>query len=331
MLTTSRRHFLFNSGAALACVWLSARALSAGASRRIAFLSSGGPASPNEYLYTLFTSTLKELGWSEGTNLTIDRRYVEGDPARAAGLTSELLALKPDIFVSSIDTYARPAAQATKTLPIVFVLGFDPVGLGLVQSLARPGRNVTGFSVLNYELNGKRLALFKEALPSMGRVGVLYRENDPTAQAVLESMRRAGQGIAVEIVPVPINGREDFGPAIGKASQLGLAGVMNVPDPIFFQERKLIADLCIQHRLAASFGAAEFADAGMLLGFGTDFSAMYRRAAALVDRILRGALPATIPVEQANTYELVVNLKAARALGINVPKSLLLQATRLIE
>ena len=267
----------------------------------------------------------------EGTNFTIDRRYVGGDPARAAGLTKDILALKPDVFVSSTDVYARPAAEATKTLPIVFVLGFDPVGLGLAQSLARPGGNVTGFSVLNYELNGKRLGLLKEALPWIGRVGVLYREKDAKAQTLLESMRRAGQGIAVEIVPLPIHGREDLSSAVGKAAQLGLAAVMNVPDPLFFQERKLIADLCIRHRLAASFGAPAFADAGMLFGYGTDFSAMYRRAAALVDRILHGALPATIPIEQANTYELVVNLKTAQALGISVPKSILLQATRLVE
>ena len=261
----------------------------------------------------------------------VDRRYVEGDPARAAGLTRDLLALKPDISVSSTDLYARPAAQATKTLPIIFVVGFDPVGLGQVQSLARPGGNVTGFSVLNYELSGKRLGLFKEALLPMGRVGVLYRENETKAQAVLESMRRAGQGIGVEIVPVPLPGREDLAAAIGKAAQSGLAGVMNVPDPIFFHERKLIANLCLQHRVVASFGAADFADAGMLLGFGTDFSALFRRAAVLVDRQLRGDLPATIPVKQANSYELVANLKTARPLGINVRKSVLLQATHLIE
>lgn len=327
----SRRYFSFGSGAVLAGVGLPALAQAPVASRRIAFLSSGTPASSDHLLYSHFIATLKPLGWAEGTNLTIDRRYSEGDPARAAGLSSDLLALKPDIFVSSTDIYARPAAQATKTLPIVFVLGFDPVGFGLVQSLARPGGNVTGFSVLNYELNGKRLALFKEALPSLRSVGVLYRENDAKAQTLLESMQRSGRGIAVEIVPVPIRGRDDFAPTIGKAAQSGLGGVMNVPDPIFFQERKLIADLCLQHRVAASFGAAEFADAGMLLGFGTDFSAMYRRAAALVDRLLRGAVPATIPVEQANSYELVVNLKTAQALGIKVSKSVLLQATRMIE
>jgi putative ABC transport system substrate-binding protein len=297
--------------------------------KRMAFLSPSTPAS-GDYLNRTLRAGLKELGWSDSA-LTVDTRYAEGNPSRAAALTDELLALRPDIFVSSIDLYARPAAKATKTVPIVFVLGFDPVGLGLVKSLAHPGGNATGFSVLNYELTGKRLALLKEALPRLDKVGALYREGDATAQAGLESLRKAGQAVGVSIVPIGIGGRNDIEAAVGRAAQTGLTAVMNVPDPLWFQERKAIADLCIRHRIAASFGAAEFADAGMLLGYGTDFAAVYRRAAPLIDRILRGADPATIAVEQANVYELAVNLKTARALGLEMPQSLMLQATRVIE
>jgi len=311
-------------------LWRTALAQLKGAPKRMAFLSSGTPTS-GDYLNRILRAGLRELGWTDDATLTTDIRYGEGNPSRAATLTSELLALKPDIFVSSIDLYARPAAQATKTLPIVFVLGFDPVGLGLVQSLARPGRNVTGFSVLNYELTGKRLALLKEALPRMEQVAALYREGDATAQAGLDMLSKAAKALDVAVVPVGIHGRDDIVPAIGKIAQSGLIAVMNIPDPLWFQERKAIAQLCIQHRIAASFGAAEFADAGMLLGYGTDFAAVYRRAPRLIDRILRGADPATIPVEQANIFELALNLKTARALGIEMPQSLLLQATRLIQ
>lgn len=331
MPTATRRKLMKCVAVSLAAVGPSAHAQVPGTSKRIAFLSAGTPATSDGYSYGRFSAALKALGWTEGINLSIEKRYVEGDPSRVPALTKELLASKPDIFVSSVDLYARSAAQASKTLPIVFVLGFDPVALGIVESLARPGGNVTGFSVLNYELSGKRLSLFKQALPQMGKTGVLYRDGDGKSTAVLDALRVSGKGIGIEIIPIPIRGRDDLSPAIVKAVQMGVAGVMNVPDPLFFTERKFIADVCLAHRLAASFGAAEFADAGMLLGYGTDFGAMSARAATLVDRILRGASPATIPVEQASAYELVVNLKTARALGIEIPKSLVLQATRLIN
>lgn len=298
--------------------------------RRIAFLSTGNDPS-KDTLRPFFSAALTNLGWVEGANLTTDVRYASSDLARTAALSAELLALKPDVFVCAVDVYARSAAQATSTVPIVFILGFDPVGLGLVQSLARPGRNATGFAILNYELNAKRLSLFKEAVPRLDKVAVLYRGDDARAQSGLDLLRSAGQAVRIEIVAFPVRIREDIAPAIDKVASLGLPALMNVPEPLFYQERKLIADLCIRHRIAASFGAIEFAEAGALIGYGVDFSQMYRRAAVLVDRILRGASPAAIPVEQADSYELAVNLRTARAIGIELPRSILLQATRIIE
>lgn len=293
--------------------------------RRIAYLASG------KQLQEDFAHGLRALGWIVGRNLVLDVRYVEGDPTRVEPLTKELLALRPDVFVSDIDLYARAAAAADKVLPIVFLVGFDPVGIGLVKSLARPGGNATGFSVLNYELNAKRLSLLKEAIPCLEKVGVVFRDGDPSARSALQMTERAGRDLRISVIPAPIRGADDIAPAFQRMAMSGAEAVMNVPDVLFLQLRQQLADLAIKHRMAAAFGATEYADAGMLLAYGTDFRAINVRAAQLVDRILKGADPANIPVEQANTFELVVNQRTARTLGIDLPRSLLLQATRVIE
>lgn len=298
--------------------------------RRIAFLWAVS-STTGLHLRNEFTRVMEELGWIVGKNLILDERYAEGDPARAASLTMELLALKPEVLVSSVDVYARTAASADKALPIVFILGFDPVGIGLVKSLAAPGGNVTGFSVLNWELNPKRLSLLKEAIPHLDKVGILYRDGDANAQAALKVTEQAGRDLRVSVIPAPIQGADDIPAAFQRLATSGVKGVMNVPEVLFFKLRQQIANLAIQHRMAAMFGATEYADAGMLMAYGADFKAIYARAARLVDRILKGANPANIPVEQANVYEFVVNLRTARTLGIELPRSLRVQATRVIE
>ena len=298
--------------------------------RRIAFLNSGSSSS-GQHLQAEFRRVLQELGWIVGKTVILNERYAEGDPARAAAATKELLALRPDVFVSSVDGYARTAVEEDRSLPVVFILGFDPVGLGLVKSLAMPGGNATGFSILNYELNAKRLSLLKEAIPNLDKVGVLYREGDANADAALRITAQAGQALRVSVIPAPIGGAGDIARAFQGLAATGTRGVMNVPEVLFFKVRQQLADLAIRHRMAAAFGATEYADAGMLLAYGTDFRAMYARAAPLVDRLLKGAKPADIPVEQANVYDLVVNLKTARILGIDLPRSLVLQATRIIS
>ena len=296
--------------------------------RRVAYL---GSSEASRHLVDAFISSLPEHGWVVGKNLAFDARYTEGDPARLPALTNELLALKPDLFVSATDIYAGVAAVAEPAVKVVFVLGFDPVGLGLVKTLGAPGGRCTGFSVLNWELNPKRLALLKEAVPGLGRVCVLYREGDPNARGALDLTERAGRDLKIEVLRAPIKGPDDFSAAFKRMAQLGAKGVLNIPDSLFFKWRQQLAEMAIQHRLAAMFGATEYADAGMLLAYGTDFKDLFVRAAGLVGRILKGADPANIPVEQANTYELVVNLRTARSLGIELSRSLRLQATRVIE
>jgi putative ABC transport system substrate-binding protein len=296
--------------------------------RRIAYL---GTSARSQHLMDAFLARLPDHGWLIGKNVAFDARYTEGDPARVPAQTRELLALKPTVFVAATDTAALDAARAPGGVPIVFVLGFDPVGLDLVKDLGAPGGRCTGFSVLNWELNPKRLALLKEAVPRLERVGMLYRRSDPNASAALGVVEKAARDLRIDVLPSPIDGPDDFAPAFKRMAQLGVKGVLNIPDSLFFKWRQRLAELAFQHQLAAMFGATEFADAGMLLAYGTDFKAVFARAAGLVDRILKGANPATIPVEQVSTYELVINLRTARNLGIDLPRSLILQATRVIE
>ncbi len=323
-----RRKVLVSAAALLPAWPLPSPAQGEGRVRRVAYL---GTSEASRHLVDAFVSNLPKHGWFVGRNLVLDVRVTESDPSRVPALTNELLALKPDLFVAATDVYAQAAVSANSTVPVVFVLGFDPVGVGLVRSLGRPGGRCTGFSVLNWELNPKRLALLKEAVPRLDKVSLLYREGDPNARAALELTEQAGRDLRIEVQRAPIQGPDDFAPAFRRMARLGAKGVLNVPDSLFFKWRQQLAEMALQHRLAAMFGATEYADAGMLLAYGTDFRNVFERAAGLVGRILKGADPAAIPVEQANTYELVLNLKAARSLGIDLPRSLLLQATRVIE
>jgi putative tryptophan/tyrosine transport system substrate-binding protein len=328
MTMTGRREVLTLAVATWPAWVTPTMAQESGQLRRVAYL---GTSTASQHLVDAFTRSLPQHGWVVGKNLVIDARFTEGDPARVAPLTHALLAQKPDVFVSATDVYARDAAAAPSAVPIVFVLGFDPIGVGLVKTLAAPGGRCTGFSVLNWELNPKRLALLKEAVPRLGKVGLLYREGDPNAKAALEITERAGRELRLDVLRAPVKYSEDFAAAFKRLVQQGAKGVLNVPDSLFFRWRQQLADLAIEHRLAAMFGATEYADAGMLLAYGTDFKDVFVRAAGLVGRILKGAVPAGIPVEQANTYELVVNQRTARSLGIELPRSLLLQASRVIE
>jgi len=274
---------------------------------------------------------MRDLGWVEGRNLVLDVRYAGGDPARYTSLAAEALALKPDVIVAGTDAVARAAAALTKSVPIVFILGFDPVGSGLVQSFARPGGNVTGFSILAFELVAKRAALLKEAVPRLERLGVLYREGDADAQRSLAPLASEMRKIGVTLIPAGAKQADDLPKAFEKMAQDGAQGVIEMPEPLFFQECQRVAELALKHRLPTTFTTVEHAHAGMLMAYAVDLVAMFRRAATLVDKILKGANPATMPVEQANVYELFLNLRTARALGLTLPASLLVRATRVIE
>ena len=295
--------------------------------RRIAYLAGSSPPTGGPFL-TLFTTGLNELGWIEGSNLIFDIRWAQGDPTRYAPLTSELLALQPDVFVATLDSMLGPAMAATKAVPIVFIQGSNPVGRGVVKSLGRPGGNVTGFATVATELDAKRLQLLKEAVPGLNKVGVFVSSQNIVGLGHLDEARRI---LRLELVPALIDRPEDIEVAFEQFANAGVKAVFDMSTGFLtFTARDRVAALAIKHHMALC-GATQSADSGVLLSYGHDVPALFKRAAPLVDRILKGAKPADIPVEQVNVYELVVNLRTARALGIKLPYSLMLQATRVIE
>lgn len=322
----NRRRAFFLSATCFATWPTALRGQAADGIHRIAYL---GTSTSSAHLENAFTGALRELGYVAGKNLSLEVRYAT-DPARVPAAVKELMAAKPMVLVCATDILARDALAAGAAVPVVFALGFDPVGIGLAKSLRSPGGRATGFSVLNWELNAKRMSLLKEALPSLRTVAVLYRDGDP-AKAALELTERAARDLRIGMIRAPVSSVDDFAAAFQRMSDGGAKAAINVPDVLFFKWREQLAALALQHRIAAMFGASEYVEAGMLLSYGTDFKALFVRAAALADRVVKGADPAGIPVEQANTFDLVVNRHTARTLGIELPRSLLLQATRVIE
>lgn len=301
-----------------------------GGTRRVAFLGASSPATASHFPKAL-GSGLAELGWVEGRNLQLDVRYGENDAARFRRLAAELLALRPDVFVAGNEPVALEVAALTKTVPIVVPLSFDPVGTGLVQSLASPGGNVTGFSILIYELMPKRLQLLKEAVPGLKRVAVMYRIADGNSDRALKFLAEPAKRLGLTIIPVEIRDLDGLEVGFKQVVNQNAGGLLSVPGGFFFQHRIRMAELAIKNGLAFAQASLEAATAGSLFAHGPNFAALFRRSATLVDKILKGTSPANIPVEQANVYELVVNLKTARALGIKLPPSFLLQATQTIE
>jgi putative ABC transport system substrate-binding protein len=327
-MTTRRAFVLLGSTA-----WIGAPSLAQGAKRRVAYLGATSLAA-SRHLISAFIEGMRDLGYVEGRNLELSLSFAEGDAARLESLTRSILSDSPEVLVVSTDTTARRAAALSRTTPIVFVLGFDPVGLGLVESLAIPKRNATGFSILDRELSPKRLALLKEAHPRLSKAGILFRSSDASddvrnavEQRLIED---AGNALRVSFVPARVRDASEIPAALSRISQEGANGLLNVSDTLFFLKRRELAEAALASRLPWATSVVEYADAGALLAYGPDYPAIYRRASTLVDRVLKGASPAGMPVEQANVYELVINLETAKALGLQISSQLLLQATRVI-
>jgi len=321
---TSRRSLLRASAA----TWLGAYlAIAKGQNviRRVALLGISDGPNPN---VDLFRSRLGDLGWVENRNLVLDRRFTHGDGTRIAPLTAELLALRPDVFVAPFDTMALAAAASTATVPIVFAGGLDPVGYGLIKSLSQPGRNVTGFSVGGHELGAKVLSLLKEAVPALRVAGVLVGNRD---RYKVESLEEAGRQLGLRLFQFELSQPDDIDAAFQAFAKAGTGGVMDFSGtPSTYEVRDRLAALGLKYRLPLVVFSNQ-ADAGGLMSYGVNTLDLFRRTAELVDRILRGAKPADIPVEQPNVYDLVVNLRTARAIGMTFPRSVLLRATRVIE
>ena len=296
--------------------------------RRIGLLMTTTPAAA-AHIVVAFADGLRELGHVEGKNVLFEYRWAEGDRERFAEMAADLVRQHVDVLVASSQAAALAAQRATRTIPIVMVNASDPVEAGLVASLVRPGGNVTGLSQqLTREIRAKQLQLLKEMLPKLSRVGVLH---SAATTVGLREYEAAGQTLELRIQVVEIRSRNDLESAVAAMDRDRIDALLAPADPFLFTERQRVAELAREHRLAGMYSTREYAEAGGLMSYSARLSEQFRRAAIFVDKILRGASPATLPVEAPSQYELVINLKTAKALGLTIPQSLLQRADQVIE
>ena len=295
---------------------------------RVGILSTGNPRSAA--IFQAFEQRLRELGYAEGQNLVIEFRNAEGKTDRLPGLAAELVRLNMDVVVVATDPATRAVKEASAKTPIVMVsVNYDPVELGYIASLARPGGNITGVLFLHRELTGKRFELFKEMLPTVARVAVL---SDPLAAEQLAAAKAANRSMGLKLQVIELqNPSYDFESAFRVALRSKAEALLVLTTPVIFRERSKIAQLALKNRLPTSFAHREHVDAGGLMSYGPNFDDMWRHAAVYVDKILKGAKPADLPVEQATKFELIINLKTAKALGLTIPQTLLLRADQVTE
>jgi ABC-type uncharacterized transport system substrate-binding protein len=298
---------------------------------RIGWLAVNLAAFP--HVREAFFQGLRDLGYVEGRNVVIEYRSAEGKSERLPALAAELVALKVDVIVAPSTPEALAAKQATRTLPIVFAVAADPVASGLVSGLARPGGNVTGLSILAPELIGKRLEQLKQAVPGVSRVAVLWQPGalgKRTEEDMLKGAETTAGALGVRLQSVAVRSPADFDRAFSDMTRARAGALIVLPSPIFSERRRLV-DLAARNRLPAVYTWREYVDAGGLMSYGPDLADMLRRAATYVDKILKGAKPGDLPIEQPTKFELVINLKTAKALGLTIPPSLLQRADQVIE
>ena len=297
---------------------------------RIGFLSSLSPTD-NAHLLEAFRQGLFELDYVEGQNIAIEYRFGEGRPERLPPLAAELVRLKVDVIVTGGPPAPEASKQATSTIPIVFAVTGDPVAEGLVASIARPGGNITGLASMAPELVGKQLELLKEVAPKVSRVAVLQNPSDQGHPAMLRQAEGAARALGVRLHILQARTPPEIEAAFAAMRRQRAGGVLVLRDSLFLAQRTQIAALAAKSRLPAVYGIREEAEAGGLMAYGASLSHMYRRAATYVDKILKGAKPADLPVEQPTRFELVLNMKTAKALGLKFPQTVLIRADQVIE
>ena len=273
---------------------------------------------------------LRELGYVEGQNLVIDERYADGVAARLPDLARELMQLKVQVFVVDGGTTVRAVREVIGATPLVFTLVGDPVAMGVVRSLDHPGGTMTGLTTFNVVLAAKRLQLLREAVPAT-RVGVLNNPSNPAPPAQAESLTGAARSLGIDLMRVNAQSPGELAEAFAKMSQAGVTALLVDNDAMFFSQRARIVDLAAMHKLPAVYGEREFADGGGLMAYAANYAAIFRRAATYVDKILKGAKPGDLPIEEPTRIELVINLKAAKSLGLTIPQALLLRADEVIQ
>jgi putative tryptophan/tyrosine transport system substrate-binding protein len=316
----------------LLMVSLAAGAQQAAHVYRIGRLSSGHPPAGPDPNLEAFRQGLRTLGYNEGQNLVIEYRYAEGHLDRLPALAAELVRLQVDVIVAVASAATRAAQHATRTIPIVMAGGSDPVGAGLVASLARPGGNITGFSNLTVELPEKRLELLKEAVPQGGRVAVLANPANPNYASTMHDLTKAAQVLGLHLYIVELRRPDELDAAFAAVTRAGADALLVVGEPLLVDSlRGRTVDLAAKHRLPAMYSWRELVMAGGLMSYGPSLPDMHRRVATYVDKILKGTKPADLPVEQPTKFELVINLKTAQALGLTIPTTLLFQADEVIR
>jgi putative ABC transport system substrate-binding protein len=278
-----------------------------------------------------FAEELRDLGYIEGQNIAFERRYAQEKDEILHSLAGELVRAAPNVIVAIGTPATQAAKNASQRIPIVFARISDPVGLGFVASLARPGGNLTGVSVQTRELAAKRLELLITAVPAVKRVGVLWDPRLPSSRPEVAELDGVARSLNLELFPAQVPRPEDFEPAIRAMAEQHADGLIMVPGPIFTEHIQWILDLTDKVHLPAMCSRKEHVEAGCLMSYGTNYSAMYRRAAAYVDKILKGAKPADLPVEQPTKFELIINLRTAKSIGLTIPPILLARADEVIE
>ncbi len=325
-----RRTLLATLAGGLLAAPLAAEAQPAGKVPVIGMLDYGAPDAARLAWWKALREALQEVGYVEGRSIVFEARWAEGRVDRLPGLAAELVRLQVNVIVTGGGEAARAAKQATTTIPIVMGSGADPVQLGLVASLGQPGGNVTGVTSLSSELIAKRLQLLRELLPKVSRVAVLSDET-PNSRMSVRDTEAGARMLGIEIFPVGARDPNQLDRTISGARRERAGALMVIASPSMFIERRRIADLALKYRLPTAVGGREYAEAGGLFSYAVSYPALFRRAAIYVDKILKGAKPADLPVEQPTKLELIINLKTAKALGLTIPPTLLSRADEVIQ
>ena len=327
-----RREFVTLLGGAAAAWPLAARAQQGGRVRRIGVLSAFAEADPEvQASLTAFLQALQKLGWTDGSNVRIDSRWGDANPARIRAQVKELVSLNPDVFLVSTALVLQPLLEESRSIPIVFTQIADPVSAGFVASLARPGGNITGFPVAEFATFGKLLEVLKEAAPHVTRVAVILNPDQRPQAGMLRAIEANAPAFKVQVTAAGARNAAELENAIDQFAREPNGGLIVLPNPVTLGNQRLIVDLAARHRLPAAYSYRYIVAEGGLISYGVDLLDQYRQAASYVDRILRGEKPAGLPVQRPTKFELVVNLKTAKALGLTVPRTLLARADEVIE
>ena len=297
---------------------------------RIGLVDAGSPATTGHRVQA-FVQGMRDLGYIDGQNIVIEYRWASGNLESLPALVHELVGLNVAVIVSSATPAIRIANEQTTVIPIVMAGVTDPVGVGFVSSLARPGGNITGVTHLAPDLSGKRIEVLKEVVPRLSRLAVFWNPNQPGQSAAFKETQIAARALRVNLISTEVRNRDDIEKAFSEIAKERAQALFELPDPLIFVNRQLITEFASKYKLPAMYSFGEYVDSGGLMSYGTSFPELFRRAATYVDKILKGTKPADLPVEQPKKFEFIVNLKAAKQIGLTIPPNVLVRADRVIK